>query len=235
MYKRIHKPSKVLLVALVLASQVSFANEIKTNAVVMAGAPDWVTPQRIDKIVDHIESLLEWDIRRVKVTWYTSQTEFEKVHGLGPTVLAISRKNDNTVHIGPRVNDANFDGVFGHEMVHIISFQKYKGAIPAWLEEGLANYLSQRAKVDYVWLSKHPAPDDVRELIHPYNGVEDHIRYCYMASQALTEMIASKCDLSNLLRLSVGRKMEKYLDTYCGIKNLTTDFKDWVSRHKQGT
>ena len=194
----------------------------------MANAPDWVTVGRIDGVVEHIQSLLEWDIRRIKVYWYKDQQVFENIHHYGPTVLAISRKSDNTVHLGPRVNDENFDGVFGHEMVHIISFQKYKEAIPPWLEEGLANYLSKRGTVDYKWLETHPLPDDVRNLVHPFNGSDDHIRYHYMASQALVEMIASKCDLSNLLRLSVGRKMENYFSTYCGIKDLNSDFKKWM-------
>jgi hypothetical protein len=207
------------------------AKELKTNAIHMEDAPDWVTAGRLNKIVDHIQSLLEWDIRRIEVYWYDDQDKFEAIHHYGPTVLAISRKSDNTVHIGPRVNSENFDKVFGHELVHIISFQKYKEAIPAWLEEGLANYLSKQGTVDYKWLASQPTPDDVRTLLHPFLGSVDHIRYHYMASQALTEMIASKCDLSNLLRLSVGRKMENYLETYCGIKDLTAEFKKWVKAH----
>jgi hypothetical protein len=214
-----------------LFSSVGFTHEVRTNAVNMADAPDWVTPGRIDTIVDRIESLLEWDIRRINVIWYKDEKAFEKMHGYGPTVLAISRKSDNTVHVGPRVTTTNFDGVFGHEMVHIISFQKYKDAIPRWLEEGLANHLSKRASVDYAWLAKHEFPADVHDLTHPFNGSDDHIRYSYMASQALIEMIASKCDLSELLRLSVGRKMENYFDTYCGIKDLTAEFKKWVKSH----
>jgi hypothetical protein len=215
---------------ILMASAISLAknNELKTNAVFMESHPDWVTVGRLDKVVDHIQSLLEWDIHRIKVTWYKDQNTFESVHNYGPTVLAISRKSDNTVHLGPRVTNENFDGVFGHEMVHIISFQKYKEAIPPWLEEGLANYLSKQGSVDYKWLKSHPLPNDVRNLVHPFNGSEDHIRYHYMASQALVEMIASKCDLSNLLRLSVGRKMENYFSTYCGIKDLNSDYKNWL-------
>ena len=93
------------------------AGELKTNALRMTDAPTWVTVVRLDGIVSHIQSILEWDIRRIQVYWYTDQSKFEKVHGFGPTVLAISRKADNTVHVGPRVTNANFDGVFTHELV----------------------------------------------------------------------------------------------------------------------
>src|ERR1700722_15355167 len=88
------------------------ANELKTNAVFMQGSPDWVTGGRINKIVENIQSLLEWDIRRIKVYWYKNQNVFEDMHKFGPTVIAISRKSDNTVHLGPRVTNENFDGVF---------------------------------------------------------------------------------------------------------------------------
>lgn len=204
------------------------AREIKTNSIYMSAAPDWVTVNRVDKIVNHIQMVLEWDIRRIQVFWYQSQPEFEKVHNWGSAPVAISRKNDNTVHLGPKVTSANFDPIFGHELVHIISFQKYKDAIPKWLEEGLANYLAKAGTVNYTWLANKPFPPDVRELVHPFNGAEDHIHYHYMASQALAEMIASKCDLANLLRLSVGRKLDNYLATYCEIKDLNADFKKWV-------
>ena len=83
-------------------------HEIKTNAVFMADAPRWVTMGRVDRVVDRIQSLLEWSIRRINVYWYADQAEFEKVHGKGPTVQAFARKSDNTVHVGPKVNEANF-------------------------------------------------------------------------------------------------------------------------------
>lgn len=216
---------------LLLVSLPGECKEIRTNAAHIKDAPEWLTGSRIDHLVDHMQHVLEWNIRRVEVYWYTDQAGFEASHGLGRTVLAISKKSDNSVHIGPRVNNNNFDGIFGHEMVHIITFQKYKEAIPRWLDEGLANYLSKQTSVDYKWLNTQPPTEDIHDLVHPFSGTEDHIRYCYMASQALTEMIAAKCDLENLLRLSVGKKMESYLDTYCGFKNLTADFNKWVKSH----
>lgn len=223
-----------LVVAISFSSTIAWGHELLTNATHHADAPKWVTKGRIDRIVDHIQMILEWDIHRAEVIWYTDQKKFEKVHDMGSTVLAFSRKSNNTIYVGPRVTEKNFDQVFGHELVHIISFQKYKEAIPKWLEEGLANYLSKMGKVDYKWLASKPFPDDVRSLTHPFNGSDDHIRYHYVASQALTEMIAGKCDLRNLLRLSVGTKMDGYLDTYCNIKDINATFKKWVESHAKG-
>lgn len=207
------------------------AAEIQSNAVHMADAPSWVTRVRVEKITDHIQMVLEWDIHRIEVIWHKDQAEFERVHGLGPVAVAVSLKKDNTIHLGPKVTSANFDPLLTHELVHIISFQKYKEAIPKWLEEGLANYLAKNGKVNYKWLAGKPFPEDVRTLVHPYSGAEDHIRYHYAASQALVEMIASKCDLTNLLRLSVGMKMDNYLETYCEIHDLNAEFHKWVKAH----
>ena len=201
---------KNIFFALLLSlSCTGLAKEVLANAAHIAEAPEWVTKHRIDAIAEKIQNLLEWDIHRVEVFFYKDEATFEKVHGLGTsTILAFSRKSDNTIHVGPNVNDKNFDQVFGHELVHVISYQKYKEAIPKWLEEGLANYLSKAATVDYHWMGQQPLPQDVHELTHPFGGTTDHIRYTYFSSQALVEMIAAKCDLRNLLRLSVGMKME---------------------------
>jgi hypothetical protein len=208
------------------------ADEIKTNAVHMSDAPKWVTPSRIDRIVDHIQNQMEWDVRRVEVRWYHDQTSFESIHHMGPSILAYARTSDSSVHLGPRVTDANFDAVFGHEMVHVVSNQKYKGAIPMWLEEGLANYFSRNGNVNYAWLNTQPFPSDVHELTHPYNVSEDHLRYHYQASQALAEMLAKKCDLNNLLRMSVGKSVDHYLASLCNITDLNGEFKKWVTAHK---
>ncbi len=206
------------------------SHEVETNSVHMASAPGWVTRVKVDKVIDHIQMVLEWDIRRIEAYWHSDATEFAKGHGRGPLVMAYSLKDKNAIHLGPKVTDANFNAYFGHELVHIIAYQKYKQAIPKWLEEGLANYLAKTAKVDYHWLSSQAAPKDVRELTHPFDGSEDRLRYHYMASQALVEMIAAKCDLANLLRLSVGEKMDGYLDTYCEIRDLNAAFKAWVAK-----
>ena len=80
---------------------------------------------------------------------------------------------------------------------------------------------------------RKPFPADVRRLVHPVSGSVENIHYNYMASQALAEMIAKKCDLANLLRLSVGTSMEGYLDTYCEIHDLNADFHKWVKSHAE--
>lgn len=208
----------------------SFAKEIKTNAVVMDSAPEWLSATRVETVTEKIQYRLEWTTRRVKVFWYTDQAEFEKIHGLGPVPVAVSINAEKTqaIHLGPKINAANFDGVFGHELVHIIFYQKYRGAIPAWLEEGLANHLAEKKQVDYAWLNGQPLPNDVRSLTHPYKGEEKAIGYHYKASQALAEMLDRKCGLENLLRLSVQRKMEDYIRTYCEITDINQAFAQWL-------
>ena len=148
------------------------AAEVETNTVSMADAPAWVKTNRVEKVVEQIQARLEWDIRKVKVTWYTDQSVFEKLHGIGPAVLAFTRQSDNTIHLGPKVDDAGFDGIFGHELVHVILYQKYKGAVPKWLEEGLANYTARRGEVNYTWLSVEPTVD-VHTLVHPFKGFSE--------------------------------------------------------------
>lgn len=215
--------------------------EIKTNAVLMPDAPAWLTVHQVNQVVDRIESKLEWSIRRIRVLWYTDEATFESTHHLGPLVLAFTRKSDDTVHLGPRVNGSNFTPVFGHELVHVIIHQKYRNSIPPWLEEGLANYLARQGKVNYAWLNRQGFQGDVRELVHPFQGytpgpasltADERVRYHYMASQALAEMIASKCgDLEDLLQLSVGKKLETYLSTTCEISDINTEFRRWLRAH----
>jgi hypothetical protein len=171
---------------------------------------------------------MEWDIRKVRVTWYLDSQEFLKFHGFDLSVLAVSKKPDNSIHVGPRVNEANFDPVFGHELVHIILFQKYKEAIPRWLEEGLANFIAKHGKIDYPWLAAQPLKD-VRSLIHPFQSASSS-RYHYQASTALIEMIASKCRLGDLLQLSVGQNLEGYLSTFCEITDIDSEFQKWIKR-----
>lgn len=210
----------------------ALSKEVITNEVSMPNAPAWVSDGRVNTVVEKIQRLLQWDIRKIHVTFYSDEAAFENVHHLGPTVLAFSRKSDNSVHVGPRVTSENFDGVFGHELTHVISFQKYHDAIPSWLEEGLANYLVKRGDPDYAWMATQPALKDIHELSHPFHGDANHVRYVYMSSRALIDMIASRCDLSDLLQLSVGKKMESYFGTYCGISDLNSEFQKWIELKK---
>jgi hypothetical protein len=219
--------------AMALLCGVVFAREVVTNEVAVADAPKWLTPSKVNKTVERIQKLLEWDIRRVNVKWYYDEAAFEKAHGFGAGVLAFARKTDNSVHVGPTIDASNFDGTFGHELSHVILFQKYKDAIPKWLEEGLANYMGKRGEVDYAWLASQPARS-VHSLVHPFSGLQGgdapNPRYHYMASTALMQMIAAKCSIHDLLQLSVGKNLESYLSTFCGIDDVDEAFKKWLVR-----
>lgn len=205
------------------------AAEIDTNAVYMPNAPDWLKRTRVEKVIDRMQTQLEWTIRKVEVRWYYDEASFIKAQSLGKGVRAVTQKAKGLIHMGPSVNSQEFDSIFGHELVHVILGQKYKEAVPSWVEEGLANYLAKHDKVNYAWLAQQPFPSDVRQLSHPFTNTVSGPRYHYQASQALAEMIAKKCDMANLLRLSVGQSMDTYLSTYCEIKDLNAEFKKWVA------
>ncbi|MGZ3689294.1 MAG: hypothetical protein ACXWP5_00945 [Bdellovibrionota bacterium] len=216
---------------LLLASHVALASEIDLNEAHFANAPLWLKSTRAQRVIDRISRYLEWDIRKINVTWYTSQAEFEPLHGYGPTVLAFSRPQDYSVHIGPRVTAENFDQVFGHELTHIVIFQKYKNAIPRWLDEGMANFVAKQGRVDYAWLATQPQID-VRTMSHPFQDANP--RFHYQASQALMEMISSKCQIHELLQLATGSHLENYLSTTCGISDLNAAFRAWIHKKAPG-
>lgn len=218
---------KILFFILSFSLKLSAA-EILTNSVHMKSAPKWLTASRINKVADKVQSTLEWTIRRAEVFWYTDENEFASAHGLSSKLLAFSQKSANTIHLGPKILEKNFESIFAHELVHIVAYQKYKQAIPPWLEEGLANHVGKIGKVNYKWLREQPTLESVYELGHPLTGSEFQVHYRYIASQALAEMLHKKCDFKNLLRLSVGRKMEDYITTYCGIKDLEASFRAWI-------
>ncbi|MGE4132389.1 MAG: hypothetical protein AB7F86_12175 [Bdellovibrionales bacterium] len=207
-------------------------NVIETNALTLHNPPKWLKRTRVEKSIDRIQTKLEWTIRRIQVYYYSSFDDFAKAHSLGPMALAVTQTGtgEAVVQIGPSVTSENFDGVLAHELVHVIAFQKYKTAIPKWLEEGLANHLAKMQKVDYKWLAAQPFPPDVKELAHPMRGSTSEISYRYKASQAFAEMLDKKCDLENLIRLSVERKMEDYMRTYCEIPDLNEAFRAWVKK-----
>lgn len=203
--------------------------DLRINSMSFKNAPSWLSERRLEKVVSRIESVLEWDIRRIQVERISSQAEFEKIHGWGPAVLALAYPGSHRIQVGPKVTDESFDSVFGHELAHVIMFQKYKRAIPKWLEEGVANYAGRKGTVDYSWLSKQ-GDQDVTALTHPFLDPKTGMRFHYMASTALVEMIASKCRLMDLLQLSVSKKLEIYLPTFCGIRDVNADFRAWVKR-----
>ncbi len=205
---------------------------IDNNTAHSDAAPAWVTGSRIDSIEERVADKLGGaDFRKISLTFYTDQAAFRRAHGFDDTVLAFTIKPDNAVSIGPRVTTRDFDAIFGHELVHVILYQKYKTAVPGWLEEGLANYLVKYGHVDYAWLASQP-DRDVTSLAHPFgsNGrvLPGGARYAYQASQALMEMIATHCEVTDLVGMSVGKKLEDYLPTMCGISDLNAEFKKWV-------
>jgi hypothetical protein len=203
------------------------AAEIRTNNITFPSPPSWLTARQVEQTTDRIGGKLEWDVRRVQAFWYPTLEAFSKVHGWASPFKAFFRPSDSTVHLGPEVTAETFDRTFGHELVHVIFFQKYKGAIPIWLEEGLANYLSQYGVLDYRWLAQQKGVADVTRLGHPTDpGIDSH--YHYSASTALAEMIAAKCDLFDLLQLSVGKKFETYLRNTCGVEDVNASFHAWV-------
>lgn len=208
------------------------AEDIQTNAVKLRSPPSWVRAVDVRRITAKIEAKLEWSTRRTEVYWYATPEAFAAIHNYGSAPLAVTTSSPtaSVVHLGPKVTPENFAVVFGHELVHVIINQKYRGAVPKWLEEGLANHLAKAKPVDYKWLAKFPLPQDVYELSHPLHGSSENVLYRYKASQALIEMLAKKCDLENLLRLSVQRKMEDYIKTYCEISDLNQAYQAWVKK-----
>ena len=208
------------------------AKDIQTNAIDFHGAPSWLTQTRIEKSADRMQEKLEWPIRRVPVTYYENKADYLRAQSLGPMADAVTifHGDKAEVHISPDVKSDQFDQILQHELTHVILGQKYKTAIPKWFEEGLANHYAKRGKVDYAWLNKQNLPKEVRELAHPFNGSAASINMRYEASQALAEMLDKKCGLENLIRLSVGEKMEARIEMYCEIKDLNAAFRDWVKK-----
>lgn len=214
-----------------------------TNAASFENAPKWLTALRVNRVVDHVVYEIPWSIHRVRVRWFDSASEFAAAHGLksdgSSNILAVTKKNENEMDIGPGVNTKNFDGVFGHELVHVIISQKYGiGAIPPWLEEGLANYTAKRNDVRFVeikkYLNEHP-DFDVRTLGHPFSGntvpgVSADLQYSM--STVLMQSIAAHCDAYDLLQMATGKgnSVEGWLEKICDISDLNKTFRDYVAK-----
>ena len=224
---------KLLIFASLFFPMLTHAKNFQTNALNVKNAPKWVKRTKVEKATDRIQTKLEWSIRRVNMFWYSTTDSFVAAHSLGPRALAVTsiRNGVVTIHMGPQVSQDNYEQVVGHELVHVIVYQKYKSAIPKWLEEGLANFLSRKKKPDYKWLASQEFPKSINELAYPFKGPKERITYNYVASQAFAEMLDKKCDLQNLIRLSVERKLEDYIERTCEIKDFMASFKDWVLKN----
>lgn len=222
-----------------------WGGSFRTNSLEVRDAPAWATQVRIERTTDAVERLLEWHIRRVPVRFYWDNATFRRENKLGSEAVDAFTRGagaDLTVHLGPRVTEANLHGILAHELTHVVVRQKHKAAVPPWLEEGLANFISQkvanvtggkgRGVVDYAWLAEQPT-EPITALAHPFGKDKvrsaQRLRYRYAASTALAEMIAAKCDIFDLLQLSLGRRMEPYLKNTCAIDDLDGALKTWIS------
>ncbi len=165
-------------------------------------------------------------------TFYASRTELIRNFSgrAAAEIMAFTKKTDNTIHLGPKVTRANFDLVFGHELAHVIIFQKYKLAIPAWLNEGLCNSVAGYKEVKFKWLSRQKPRIDVSTLHHPYeiNNME-RADVHYAASLAAIKMLEKKCpDFKELLNLSLNSNIDNYIKTYCQIPDVNKTFWSWI-------
>lgn len=219
-----------IFLSVFLVSQFGHSKNFATNELDIKNAPDWVKQSKVEKVTDRIQSKLEWTTKKTPVFWYANKEEFMKAHSLGatPDAVTIKAKSGGTIHMGPTVTVEDYQTILGHELVHLIFFQKYHGSIPRWLEEGFANHLSNQGKVDYKWLSRQQLPLDVTKMDHPYAGRPEQIMVHYKTSQALVEMLAKKCNLQNLLQLSVEKKMADYIKSFCEIPDINVALKKWI-------
>jgi antirestriction protein ArdC len=173
-----------------------------------------------------METELQWIIRRIKVRFYSDARSFKNASKLNFVANAFYSPATDTVHISPMKDIDQLTPTFRHELVHVIFKQKYKTAIPGWLEEGLANHLGSQRKVDYKWLKKQTIPD-ADKLSHPtIDGSTMH----YQLSTATAEMIAARCNLKDLMMLATGSKLTQYLSTFCKIKDLNNDVRRWITQ-----
>ena len=179
-----------------------------------------------------MESKLEWKIRRVPVYFHQSEKSFQRAHNLGsrPAAVSIKSPQKTQIHLSPRVNEKNVFQMLGHELIHIIFYQKYKDSIPRWLEEGFANYYSRHGKVNYSWLYKQKKFSDVTKMDHPFKTSSHPVEVHYKTSQALVEMLAEHCDLDNLLRLSVQKKLVDYIKRTCEIRDINQVYRKWLTK-----
>jgi len=224
--------SSFFALTLLLFSISAESKTIQTNSVNIENAPAWLSEYAVQSIVDKVEYKLEWSIRRTTANFYKDQGTFiSKFNGrAAPDIVAFTKKADNSIHLGPRVTKANFAIVFGHELAHVVLFQKYKDSVPPWLTEGLCNSIGGADKISYSWLAAQTPRIDVSRLEHPYDKKrQNRADVHYRASLAVLKMLEKKCpDFKELLNLSLKSKLADFLPTYCNIPNLNSTFWTWV-------
>jgi hypothetical protein len=240
-----YKSLVVFLISALTLSLAAQANDFVIEQIHFKKPPQWLTLSLAQKTISRVKGFLDWDPRHAEISFYTDTREFEahlaSHHSDRYISHAVTEKNQSQIHLGPQVTGRNFAQVFGHELVHLALFQKYKDEVPHWLEEGLANYVPGKDDdllVDYAWLGKHLSPQErpkKRGLINTLEatGQTSHPHYQYEASTALIQMIASKCSLEDVIQHSLGGSFEKYLSTHCGIVDIDEEFKKWVNKNKE--
>lgn len=214
-----------------ISSALSFSRNIEINQVTVFNAPNWLDTSQVQSVVDKIQETLEWDLRKVAVFYFSSSKQFNTQHQFKFPIDAFFKKSSQSIYLSPQVTPKNFKKIFSHELVHAIFYQKYRNAIPVWLEEGLANKLSGYPTPNYSWLTSQSWPS-VTTLGH-VNDRQASSRTYYSVSTGLIEMIQEKCNLKDLLKLTVGSKLTHYLKTFCGITDIDQDFRTWVKEKAQ--
>jgi hypothetical protein len=53
-------------------------------------------------------------------------------------------------------------------------------------------------------------------------------------STATVDMLAHRCNLKDLLMLTTGAKLTDYLETFCKIKDINADVREWVKKKSKG-
>ncbi len=225
---------KISILALLLFAQLQGA-PIKTNQVTIDNPPSWLTAIAVQEVTDQVQKRLEWSIRRIKVKWYHGLPAFRKAHGFKKDILAFAERKSFKVHMGPAITPKNFKKVFAHELAHVVIFQKWKGRIPKWLDEGLANYAADYKQVDYNYLKKHKQVN-ILKLTHPFSmQAPVSSRFHYMVSLAAVNFLASKCSIRELLNLALRGSFEKYIKTFCNIPHFNKEFWNWVQAQKNSS
>lgn len=214
------------LLLLLVQTTNGHAASFKTNCCNVENAPEWLSSYTLSDIATEMESKLHWSIRRVKVVFHNTNQSFASASNLNFIAAAFFSPSRQAIEFSPQKDLAEFTPTFRHELVHVISNQKFKDSIPRWLEEGFANYIGSKRKVDYKWLAKQSLPK-ASQLSHPSTD-DGGSKMHYQLSTATVEMIAGTCNFDDLLMLATGSKLTNYLETFCKIKDLDSSVAEWV-------
>lgn len=219
----------LMCIAIMMGSPAfSAPNSFRTNCCDVSNAPKWLSNFKVGDIAAQMEREMGWSIRRVKVIFHDTDAEFNEAANLNFSANAFFSPSRQTIEFKPQKDLATFTPTFRHELSHVISNQKFKGAIPAWLEEGFANYLGSKRKVDYKWLATQSLPD-ASGLEHPQSDAAGSKMH-YQLSTATVEMLAHRCNLKDLLMLTTGSKLTSYLETFCKIRDINAEVRAWVKK-----